>query len=183
MCFYLQVSPGLSLIQKISWGLQTTFTTIAPYISLVYWSVLHRYVVERGLTAGAWMSNVFLHVLNTVSCLVDMFITARPVRLHHGYLPVLFGLWYTLFSLVYWAAGGVGKCACLRGSVPCTCGTDIADCQLECERFIYPILDWEKEAGTAVGVVLGGFVGLLLLQAFWFGVYKSRLYIHARLVK
>jgi len=34
----------------------------------------------------------------------------RPVRIHHFYMAVLFGVWYTLFSVIYWAAGGVGIC-------------------------------------------------------------------------
>ena len=180
--FFLQLNPGLSFGQKFSWGLQTAFTTSALWISLVYWSVLHAYVVKWDLLAGAWMSflNVFLHALNTVSCLVDMSVTARPVRLHHCYLPVLFGLCYTLFSAVYWAAGGVGTCACRRGREPCPCG---ADCRLTCDPFIYPILNWDEEAGTAVGVVLGGCLVMPLLQAFWFGLYTLRLYLHARLVR
>lgn len=54
--------------------------------------------------------NVFLHGLNTVSCLIDIMVTARPIYIHHSYLPIIFGVYYTLFSLVYWAAGGVGIC-------------------------------------------------------------------------
>ena len=54
--------------------------------------------------------NVFLHGVNTLSCLMDIMVTARPIHIQHFYLPIIFGVYYTIFSLVYWAAGGVGIC-------------------------------------------------------------------------
>ena len=35
---------------------------------------------------------------------------SRPWRLLHFYFPILFGLYYTFFSVIYWAAGGTGIC-------------------------------------------------------------------------
>ena len=32
-------------------------------------------------------------------------------RIQHSYLPMLFGTYYTAFSVIYWAAGGTGRCA------------------------------------------------------------------------
>jgi hypothetical protein len=32
-------------------------------------------------------------------------------RIHHTYMPMLFGIYYTTFSVIYWAAGGTGRCA------------------------------------------------------------------------
>ena len=34
----------------------------------------------------------------------------RPIRFQHVYLGICFGLYYAAFSLIYWAAGGLGIC-------------------------------------------------------------------------
>ena len=153
----------------------------------VYWTALHPYVVEFNLIEGLWLNllNVFLHAVNTASCLLDMCLTARPVRIQHAYLPALFGLWYTAFSLVgslatlrydcwlqvYWAAGGTGRCG-PRPDLPdqpqhyCdkyvpAVGTTVTDLAT---RYIYPILDWEDHPAAAAGVVVGGCLVMPLLQ-------------------
>lgn len=170
------VAPGsLPLIYSLSWGLQTTFFTVALWISIIYWAVLHKYVVEYHLMKTPWMMflNVFLHAGNTLSCLIDIFITARPFRVTHFYLPILFGVWYSLFSVIYWAAGGLGICRCEEDPAP-------ANCTLHCDKYIYPILDWQDHPGNAVAIVLGGMVCMPLLQAFWWGLSKLRLYIFNR---
>lgn len=165
---------GLSPLYSISWGMQTCFSTVALWISIIYWTALHKYVMEFGIIQGAWMHllNVFLHAVNTISCLVDMMVTARPVRIHHFYLAVIFGIWYTLFSLVYWAAGGTGVC------MP-RCDLD-PSCAVVCDKYIYPILDWEDHPGLAVGIVLGGCIFMPLLQAAWWGVVWARRKLHSK---
>ena len=67
------------------------------------------------------------------SVLLDLCVTARPVRLGHVLYPILEGLSYTTFSLVYWALGGTGAG-----------GTS----------WIYPMLNW-GEPRTAALTVLG----------------------------
>jgi len=153
-------------IYSFSWAMQTCFTAVALFISIIYWTALHPYVVEFELMKGTWMTilNVFLHAINTVSCLIDIMITARPIYIHHFYLPVAFGVWYTLFSLIYWAAGGVG--ICMR-----RCPGDMMlhdpTCPVQCDKYIYPILDWEDHPGLAAGIVVGGCIFMPLLLAFW----------------
>jgi len=148
--------PALPTSYSISWGLQSCFSTVALWITLVYWIALHPYVIEFDLIKGDWMIalNYFLHLVNTLSCLLDIFLTARPIRVHHFYLAVIFGIWYTLFSVVYWAAGGTGIC---REGFPC-------------DRYIYPILDWDEKPGMAAGVVLGGCVLMPVIQGVWCGL-------------
>ena len=106
--------------------------------------------------------NVFLHGVNTVSCLLDIMITARPIRVHHFYLAIIFGLYYTFFSLIYWAAGGHGLCRPLQSE------------QCEYDPYIYPILDWDGKPGLAVGMILGSCVLMPLLQAGWWGLSCAR---------
>ena len=103
----------MTLPCRASWALQSAGSGAALFITLVHWTALHPYVVEYHLMQGAWANflNVFLHLLNTLSFLLDIFITARPVRPHHFYWPALFGVWYCIFNVSYWAAGGTGRCA------------------------------------------------------------------------
>jgi hypothetical protein len=107
-----QPLPCLPPLYSLSWGLQTAFMPVALWITIIYWTALHPTVIELGLVKGAWniFLNYFLHLFNSLSCLLDLCLTARPLRVHHSYLPILFGIWYSLFSVVYWAAGGTGLC-------------------------------------------------------------------------
>ena len=52
-----------------------------------------RIVVKYHMQGGAWAQtlNFFLHGFNTVSYLIDIFITARPTRIHHFYFAIIFG--------------------------------------------------------------------------------------------
>jgi len=156
--------PSLPTAYSVSWGLQSCFSTVALWITLVYWTALHPYVIEFDLIKGDWMIalNYFLHLVNTLSCLVDIFLTARPIRVHHFYLAVIFGIWYTLFSVVYWAAGGTGICKHRCDLNP--------ECPRVCDRYIYPILDWDEKPGMAAGVVLGGCVLMPVIQGVWCGL-------------
>ena len=52
-----------------------------------------------------WFLNFVVHGANSLFCLVDIFVSKRPVRFLHLYLPIAFGLYYMTFSLIYWAAG------------------------------------------------------------------------------
>jgi len=174
----------LPFLYSLSWGLQSCFTTVALWITLVYWTVLHKYVIEFHILQGAWMHvlNVFLHLVNTLSCLMDMMVTARPVRIYHSYLPIIFGVWYTVFSAIYWAAGGTGACIhrCFDLPLNSTISKLDPSCPIHCDNYIYPILDWDAHPGMAVGIVLGGCVFMPVLQAFWYGVFKLRKYIAAK---
>ena len=101
-------SPSLPLVYKISWSLQSITSSISLFITTLYWLAVHGYVVEHHLLLNTadWVFNFFLHLSNTVFSLLDLFLTARPVSLFHAYLPVIFGVCYSIFTLIYGLAGG-----------------------------------------------------------------------------
>ena len=169
--------------------------TVAVFITLIYWTLLHPIVIEENLMPGAYKEflNVFLHLLNSVSFLIDIFVTARPTRIHHFYFAIMFGLWYMAFSLVYWAAGGTGRCYCndaiaslvntttaAAGVTAATPGTAVTECVWYCDSFIYPILDWGDHPGLAVAMIAGGVLAMPLVQTLWWLCYKLRLAISRR---
>ena len=80
-----------------------------------------------------------------------------PIRLHHAWVPYIFGIIYIIFTITYWRLGGTGK----NG-----------------EAYIYPILDYSGNPGLAAGTIIGLFFALFLIHALWTGLYilKQRFY-------
>lgn len=52
------------------------------------------------------VDTVINHGLNGVFVLVDLWVTAIPIRILHFYIPTLFGVAYILFSVMYDFSGG-----------------------------------------------------------------------------
>ena len=191
------------IISRVSWALQNLSSTCALFISLIYWTALHPYVVKYHLMNTAWLSflNVFLHGLNSVSFLIDIFITARPVRIHHFYFAVMFGIYYMVFSIIYWQAGGTGRCAvrCWSLDNTTTTTTTMASTtsiavtttsfspttypcdEIVCDKFIYPIMDWESHPGMSALIIVMGVLVMPVVQAFWWGCYKLRTWARGRM--
>ena len=89
---------------------------------------------------------------------------------------MIFGLYYTIFSLVYWAAGGVGICMPRCQNLPANSTLDPLDasCPVSCDHYIYPILDWESKPGLALGMVVGSCLLMPLLQSVWWATVWAR---------
>jgi len=123
--------PGMRVLDKLSWILANASSSIALMITIFFWIFL--------FDGENTFDNTFLHLLNSVSVLVDLIIIARPTRLAHMIHPILFGLFYLIFSVSYWAAGGTDPS-----------GND----------WIYPMVDWDNP-GLATGVAFGCIAGVM----------------------
>ena len=155
------------ILFRLSWGLQNLANTAALFISIVYWAILHPLITYPSTTG--LLFSIFLHMFNSITCAMDIFINARPVQISHFYFSSFFGLYYALFSIIYWVLGGKGGLGC-----------DIAKLGNEgpCEDFIYPILDWEDKPLDAFALVGAGVViGMPVLQTVWWSLYKLRISI------
>ena len=98
--------------------------------------------------------------MNSMIMIIDIFITAVPVRWLHFFHAFIYGVIYLIFSVIYWAAGG----------------TDPAG-----NPFIYPVLDWGGNPGQAAGLSVGlAVIGLPLFHTFVYGLYRLRLVIYKR---
>ena len=82
------------------------------HIPLYIFFPLYADVVESHLLKNeiAVILNVFLHGVNSITCLIDIFISARPWKVFHFVYPIIFGFYYAGFSLIFWGGGGVGVC-------------------------------------------------------------------------
>jgi len=165
-------SCSINWIYKISWIFSTSFFDIALFITIIYWGALHRFVVKNHLlkTDLAAALNFFVHGFNSISCIIDVFLTRRPIKFWHIVFPIGYGLSYMLFSVIYWAAGATGPCRLVHPD----------DLQPTCPHYIYPILDWDGHPEYAVLTVAVGLVVLPIIHFFWMGMARLRNFIFYR---
>ena len=91
--------------------------------------------------------NIHVHGINSVYALIDIFISATPVRLFHVYQPFIYGVVYVIFNFLYYYCGG----------------TDSAG-----NPYIYRALDW-RHPYSALLVGAGG--TLVGVTCFWLALY------------
>ena len=147
---------------------------------------LYADVVESHLLKNeiAVILNVFLHGVNSITCLIDIFISARPWKVFHFVYPIIFGFYYAGFSLIFWGGGGVGVCYNTKTTPENhpTATVHFPDSNEWCDPFIYPILDWQNNPLIAIGVILGGCLVIPLIHFFWMGLIWIREYIASKTI-
>lgn len=114
------------LLCRAYWLAHNIATDLAFVISLVYWTLVHDPHIHEINTL-----NIFVHGGNSVIMLVELAVTAHPVRAAHALYSAGAGLAYGVFSAFYWAIGGTDRIGL---------------------HAIYPGLDWNKP-GSAFGFV------------------------------
>ena len=92
----------------MSWAVETVASNLSMFVTVVYWSKIYPYVIQYKLLRDDTdrFLNAFNHSCNTILSLLDLVISARPVSLFHVYLPMIYGVLYSLFSYIYWQLGG-----------------------------------------------------------------------------
>ena len=130
---------------------------------------------------AAEILNIFLHAVNTIVCLVDIWISGRPWKCFHFIYAIFFGVYYSAFSLIYWGAGETGICYAEPEGHLTPPEQLIEENGQFCDPFIYPILDWGNHPWIAVGVLFGGCIALPLLHLFWLGISRLREWIFFKL--
>ncbi len=71
----------------------------------------HRYnVFPRCVPTGTGLTlaNTNTHIANIIYCVIEIGITAIPVRFLHFYMAQLYATVYIIFTVIYWGAGGTG---------------------------------------------------------------------------
>ena len=99
---------------------------------------------------------VCVHLVNSLYVMLDLFITAVPFRILHLWLPEIFGISYTCFSVFHWG---------YTGAEP-----------------IYHVLDYQNSPGmSAIYLLTVAFVASPLFHILTFCIYWLRRIIYARL--
>lgn len=123
----------LPLCHKVLWVIHTIASVNSLVTSMFYWSMVHSGQNLNGRT-------ITLHILNSGFMLVEIAVSHIPVQLLHVLYSHIFLAVYVLFTVIYWAAGGVDA----HG-----------------QKYIYDALNYQNKPGVAVFTV---FVLMLILQ-------------------
>ena len=143
---------------KIEWCLFAIISNFVFIITLIYFGILYpRLVATRGYHVQA--VDVHIHGVNSIVIVIEMFLAAYPVRLLHIIYPILYGLAYVIFSLLYFATDPVN-------------------------HIVYRnVLDW-RYPGQTIGVILGlALIVIPIFQLMLFGLYRLRLWIYKTYVR
>ncbi|XP_033746535.1 uncharacterized protein LOC117331766 [Pecten maximus] len=143
---YDETEDNLSCLMKFSWFLSALAQHFSIFVTLLYFSAVFPFLkVKSGL-----VNDINLHAVNSFIVLLDLAVSARPVRLLHVLYPVIYGCAYAVFSVVYWTF----------------------DKEL---NVLYAILDWNSPALT-LGVIAGALLIVVpLIQCMLYGLYRLRL--------
>lgn len=147
----LQSSPKWYM--KLDWVLFVLALVLAPVITMVYFIALYPQRHQSGMT----IPDINLHLMNSVVMALDLAVNAIPIRLLHWIYPLLFGLVYMIFSLLFWAA--------------------------DHNNIIYSVLNWNHPVSASVMCLFLGFVLMPILVLIFFLGYHLRLYVHRKTCK
>jgi magnesium-transporting ATPase (P-type) len=119
------------------WFLYVVTTNIAIGVTVSYWFAVYNPEIHE-----LDPLNIMMHVCNSVLMLVDLFVTSIPFRLRNFWWCLSIVIFYLIFSVIYYVAGGLDKYG---------------------YHYIYKILDWKRPARTLL-VCAGGLTFVTLLH-------------------
>ncbi|VDP72156.1 unnamed protein product [Echinostoma caproni] len=99
------------------------------------------------------------HSLTAILAILDVCLSAIPMRLIHVVYPLLVGIFYSLFSYVFWLSGGIG---------PFNVGQ------------VYPGLNWSHPS-TAILTCLCVILVSFLVQILLYLIYYARVRLSQKL--
>nr|XP_004930272.1 protein rolling stone-like [Bombyx mori] len=114
---------------KAYWVCFNITVPIAFFITIFYWSLLTKTEDEYAMDP---ILDVFIHAVNAILMLVLLMFSRHPVRCLHFHHPLLLGVVYLIFSIVYYYAGGTNPFG---------------------EPYVYPMLDWSNPGVAAITTV------------------------------
>ena len=140
-----QMLRGCTVMDKLQWLLFTMGTEFAVTITMLYWTLFYEPHSKHNFFS---VDSLHVHLINGVLALVDLWVSGIPVRIYHALFSVLLAISYVAFTGVYYAAGGTDPTG---------------------NFFIYPFLNYQSCAGSAVG--LGIVCALVLMTTVHFAFY------------
>lgn len=139
--------------QKIQWLLYSVNMPVAVAVIILYWALLYDPDIDRGYSYFDGV-NLHTHLFNGIMSVVDIWVTAVPIRLLSMVYAVTFGASYIAFSGIYYAANG----------------TNTND-----NPYIYSFLDYGSDPTTAIGIIVATlFVLLPLTHLICYSMYLMR---------
>ncbi|XP_052084298.1 uncharacterized protein LOC127721544 [Mytilus californianus] len=145
------ISPIMPWYLKVDWVFFNVSNTISILISIMYWGLI--YTGSEELTSV----NIETHALNIVYIIINFFMTGIPVRFYHFLHPIVFGIIYIVFSVIYEASGGTNH---------------------QNKTHIYSVLDWSDTVHTSMIALLIVFVAIPICHFTLFLLHLIRLFMN-----
>ncbi|XP_071123769.1 uncharacterized protein [Mytilus edulis] len=145
------ISPIMPWYLKVDWVFFNISNTISILISIMYWGLI--YTGSEELTSV----NIETHALNIVYVIINFFMTGIPVRFYHFLHPIVFGIIYIVFSIIYEVSGGTNH---------------------QNKSHIYSVLDWSDTVHTAMIALLIVFVAIPICHFTLFLLHLIRLFMN-----
>ncbi|XP_071496855.1 protein rolling stone-like [Diadema antillarum] len=89
------------ILFRLQWLLFSICSITSLLISASFWPT-----AGIDLPAGKIFENFNIHALPSIVLLIDLAVTAVPIRFGHVFYPLVYGAVYLVFAAVYWALGG-----------------------------------------------------------------------------
>ena len=150
-------STSLPVSYKVSWILQSMVFSSSLIVSLMYVIFVHPIWIQKGYLGNLNKRYAYLfgHIINSLICFVDIFISNRPWKFMHFIWPLMFGLSYVIFTLIIWTVGFEAT-------------------------FYDQILDWNEPCQAIVTIAILA-VSVPLVHLFWMGLAKLRRQIYQKM--
>lgn len=104
--------------------------------------------------------NVTTHGINSAFVVIDICLSGIPARLLHVYQPVVYGVIYTVFTVIYWASGGTNE---------------------RNRSYIYSITDYNTNATRAALIMMGTvFIITPTLHLLVFSLVKLKEFVYVK---
>lgn len=90
---------------KLSWMFYNITFVSAIVVTLVFFGAVYPNLSpeDRKAALGISFEDLSVHGLNTLLVLMEVALSAYPVRLLHALYPILYGLLYMIFNISYWS--------------------------------------------------------------------------------
>ncbi|KAJ2948091.1 hypothetical protein O0L34_g9888 [Tuta absoluta] len=134
------------------WFLHNVAVGMSLLITLLYWVLLFHPEMIHLEGIRLFILDLMTHGVNSILVMVELLASRTPVRLLHIWQPLGVGIWYGLFTLIFFCAGG----------------TDALG-----NPFIYEILDWRRPGQSSIIVALSA-VALIILYCLTYGIAYGR---------
>ncbi|CAE1286992.1 unnamed protein product [Acanthosepion pharaonis] len=143
----LMTAPDANVIvTMIQWLLYNLGANTAIVITISYWSFI--FFMEHSKFLMTNMSKM-KHMLNTVYVVLDIFISATPIRIFHMLFPIMLGSIYAIFNATYFLNDGT---------------------ILDGRHYAYNVLNWNVPA-EAIKSILFLFGSFFFFFSFFFFLF------------
>ncbi len=143
--------------------MQWLFFNIAVNIEIlamgIYWLTI--YDSSIAYDAASLFNDISIHIAPAIFGFTDVVFSATPVRIFHGIYPFIFGVVYSCFTVIYWAAGGI--------AIDAKTGNTTS--------YIYPYLNYDEDAALAIMVCVIVCLITSLIHIFIWVVHQLKKYL------